>query len=165
MAYSQGRACWWKKSCTSWYGKYPIIYRVLCLSGGCLGFRPSTGASCLVSGRCRIFIQQKTRGLNKFLQVAPRKPLLSNLIPWNLQQYPKMPGFFSVFGRLSSWGGEKKQLGMIWVSGIIPLLMLTAPFCSRGFGVGFGCINTEPHRVFGALGIEHHPKQGKDVTY
>ena len=19
--------CWWKKSCTSWYGKYPIIYR------------------------------------------------------------------------------------------------------------------------------------------
>ena len=21
--------CWWKKSCTSWYGKYPIIYRVL----------------------------------------------------------------------------------------------------------------------------------------
>ena len=21
--------CWWKKSCTSWYGKYPIICRVL----------------------------------------------------------------------------------------------------------------------------------------
>ncbi len=21
--------CWWKKSCTSWYGKYLIIYRVL----------------------------------------------------------------------------------------------------------------------------------------
>ena len=21
--------CWWKKSCTSWYGKYPIIYRIL----------------------------------------------------------------------------------------------------------------------------------------
>ena len=21
--------CWWKKSCTSWYGKYPILYRVL----------------------------------------------------------------------------------------------------------------------------------------
>ena len=43
MAYIQGRACWWKKSCTSWYGKYPIIYKVLCISGGCLGFRPSTG--------------------------------------------------------------------------------------------------------------------------
>ena len=23
------RYCWWKKSCTSWYGKYPIIYKVL----------------------------------------------------------------------------------------------------------------------------------------
>ena len=21
--------CWWLKSCTSWYGKYPVIYRVL----------------------------------------------------------------------------------------------------------------------------------------
>ena len=21
--------CWWKKSCTSWYGKYPLIYMVL----------------------------------------------------------------------------------------------------------------------------------------
>ena len=26
------------------------------------------------------------------------------------------------------------------------------PFCSRGFGVGFGYLNTEPDRVFGALG-------------
>ena len=33
--------CWWKKSCTSWYGKYPIIYRVLYIRGGA-GFRPST---------------------------------------------------------------------------------------------------------------------------
>ena len=33
--------CWWKKTCTSWYGKYPIIYRVLCISGGA-GFLPST---------------------------------------------------------------------------------------------------------------------------
>ena len=29
--------------------------------------------------------------------------------------------------------------------------MLTAPFCSRGFGVGF--LNTEPNRLFGALGF------------
>ena len=29
---------WWKKSCTSWYGKYPIIYRVLYIPGGCWGF-------------------------------------------------------------------------------------------------------------------------------
>ena len=34
--------CWWKKSCTSWYGKYPIIYNVLYIPGGCLGFLPST---------------------------------------------------------------------------------------------------------------------------
>ena len=26
--------CWWKKSCTSWYGKYPIVYRVLYNLGG-----------------------------------------------------------------------------------------------------------------------------------
>ena len=26
--------CWWKKSCTSWYGEYPIIYRVSYMSGG-----------------------------------------------------------------------------------------------------------------------------------
>ena len=35
--------CWWKKSgLTSWYGKYPIIYRVSYIPGGCLGFLPST---------------------------------------------------------------------------------------------------------------------------
>ena len=33
--------CWWKKSCTSWYGKYPIIYKVLYMPGGA-GFLPST---------------------------------------------------------------------------------------------------------------------------
>ena len=33
--------CWWKKSCTSWYDKYPIIYRVLTIPGGA-GFLPST---------------------------------------------------------------------------------------------------------------------------
>ena len=34
---------WWKKSCTSWYGKYPIIYRVSYIPGGA-GFLPSTVA-------------------------------------------------------------------------------------------------------------------------
>ena len=33
--------CWWKKSCTNWYGKYPIIYRVSYMSGGA-GFCAST---------------------------------------------------------------------------------------------------------------------------
>ena len=33
--------CWWTKSCTSWYGEYPIVYRVLYIPGGA-GFRPST---------------------------------------------------------------------------------------------------------------------------
>ena len=33
--------CCWKKSCTSWYDKYPIIYRVSYISGGA-GFLPST---------------------------------------------------------------------------------------------------------------------------
>ena len=32
---------WWKKSCTSWYGKYLMIYRVLYIPGGA-GFLPST---------------------------------------------------------------------------------------------------------------------------
>ena len=33
--------CWWKKSCTSWYVVFPIIHRVLYISGGA-GFQPST---------------------------------------------------------------------------------------------------------------------------
>ena len=33
--------CWWTKSCTSWYGKYPIKYKVLYIKGGA-GFCPST---------------------------------------------------------------------------------------------------------------------------
>ena len=32
---------WWLKSCTSWYGNYPIVYRVLYIPGGA-GFQPST---------------------------------------------------------------------------------------------------------------------------
>ena len=30
----EANSCWWKKSCTSWYGKYLIIYRVSYMSGG-----------------------------------------------------------------------------------------------------------------------------------
>ena len=35
---------WWLRNpaITSWYGKYPIIYRVSYMLGGCLGFLPST---------------------------------------------------------------------------------------------------------------------------
>ena len=33
--------CWWLKSCTSWFGRYPIVYRVLYIPGGA-GFCPST---------------------------------------------------------------------------------------------------------------------------
>ena len=33
--------CWWLKSCTSWCGKYPTIYRVSYIPGGA-GFQPST---------------------------------------------------------------------------------------------------------------------------
>ena len=34
--------CWWERSCNSWYGRHPTIYRVAYMSGGCLGFLPST---------------------------------------------------------------------------------------------------------------------------
>ncbi len=34
--------CWWKKSCTSWYGKYLIIYQVFFYIPGGAGFLPST---------------------------------------------------------------------------------------------------------------------------
>ena len=33
---------WWKKSCTSWYGKYPVIYKVLYIPGGFLAVAAST---------------------------------------------------------------------------------------------------------------------------
>ena len=42
--------CWWKKSCTSWYGKYPMIYRVLYIPGGA-GFLPSTVSQYLKLGK------------------------------------------------------------------------------------------------------------------
>ena len=35
------RYCWWKKSCTSWYGESTIIYRIWCISAG--AGRPSIG--------------------------------------------------------------------------------------------------------------------------
>ena len=35
---------------TSWYGKYVIIYRVSYMSGGCLGFLPSTVSSRMFPG-------------------------------------------------------------------------------------------------------------------
>ena len=38
---SPWKYCWWTKSCTTKDDDYPIIYRVLCISGGA-GFRPST---------------------------------------------------------------------------------------------------------------------------
>ena len=50
--------CWWKKSCTSWYGKYPIIYKVLYMPGGA-GFLQSTVSqmywefSCSATFRCQ----------------------------------------------------------------------------------------------------------------
>ena len=33
---------WWNKSCTSWYGRFSIVYRGLYIPGGCLGVLPST---------------------------------------------------------------------------------------------------------------------------
>ena len=33
--------CWWKKSCTSWSGEYPIFHRFSSITGGA-GFLPST---------------------------------------------------------------------------------------------------------------------------
>ena len=36
------RYCWWTKACTTKDDDYPIIYRVLTIPGGCLGFCPST---------------------------------------------------------------------------------------------------------------------------
>ena len=52
------------------------------------------------------------------------------------------------------------QLGFMLVSSIFFIVtsytrispLCSNPFCSRGFGVGFGCLNTESHRVFGAVG-------------
>ena len=42
--HNMAKYCWWKKSCTSWYGKYPIIYKVSYIPGGA-GFLPSTVGS------------------------------------------------------------------------------------------------------------------------
>ena len=36
-SYINPRYCWWKKSCTSWYGKYPIFHRISYIPGGISG--------------------------------------------------------------------------------------------------------------------------------
>ena len=41
LVFQQLNYCWWKKSCTSWYGEYPMFHRVLYATGGA-GFLPST---------------------------------------------------------------------------------------------------------------------------
>ena len=50
---------WWKESCTSWYGKYPIIFAVLYIPGGA-GFLVSTvcfqGSSILFGFFSRFFL-------------------------------------------------------------------------------------------------------------
>ena len=77
--------CWWKKSCTSWYGECPIIYRVLYIPGGA-GFLPSTVVTYtyasnlinLISPRISLWslgnFFQKSRGVSPGLTFEWRKP-------------------------------------------------------------------------------------------
>ena len=45
--------CWWKKSCTSWHGDYPVFYRVSYITGG-VGFLPSTVV--VICGTCELIV-------------------------------------------------------------------------------------------------------------
>ena len=49
--------CWCPKSCITKDDDYPIIYRVLTIPGGCLGFLPST-VSLLVFGGDLIYLEK-----------------------------------------------------------------------------------------------------------
>ena len=58
---------------TSWYGKYPIIYKVLYMSGGCLGFLPSTVATRSTGFWCEFGASPKWLSANQF-PAAPAFP-------------------------------------------------------------------------------------------
>ena len=65
--------CWWKKSCTSWYGEYPIIYRVLCIPSGA-GFLPSRVVTYTYTSNLINLISPQISlwSLGKFFQKIPR---------------------------------------------------------------------------------------------
>ena len=83
---SVGGFCWWTKSCTSWYGKYPIIYRVSYIPGGA-GFLPSTVFSrCFASNR--VLVLGKNNNLVAFStkhQPALREPSESYVALWTFK--------------------------------------------------------------------------------
>ena len=49
---------WWKKSWTSWYGLYPIIYRDLYIPAGCLGFSSINSSSSILLGKKTLHMQR-----------------------------------------------------------------------------------------------------------
>ena len=60
--------CWWLKSYTSWYGKIPIIYRILYIPGGA-GFQPSI---------VLVNIYVKCQSIDPYWKVKPNIPNASN---------------------------------------------------------------------------------------
>ena len=119
--------CWWKKSCTSWYGKYPIIFRVSYIPGGA-GFQPSTVP---VSIFCSIVFASRTTMVPcSFCHrswTAPSTPHTRRLVGcrWFF--------FWVVFKW--SWGGWKiKQIcrtSPIYDISVLDLSQVSCNFCLR----------------------------------
>ncbi len=77
--------CWWKNSCISWYGKYPIIYKVLYILSGA-GFLPSTV--------WYIFLHQDLCPRSNFPDSMDQVEMQRNLeMQQQLQQILQHPGF------------------------------------------------------------------------
>ena len=63
--------CWWKKSCTSWCGRYPCIYRVLYISTGAWGF--SINRSLCWIPYCKLYLSKPTGDRCTVTNVASKK--------------------------------------------------------------------------------------------
>ena len=83
---------WWKKSCSSWYGKnwISIIYKVLYIPGGA-GFLPSAVSSSITASLLSVFCfhDQTLKDLKSWLVVEPTH--LKNMLV-KLDHFPRGPG-------------------------------------------------------------------------
>ena len=84
--------CWWKKSCTSWHGNYPTIYKVVYMPGGA-GFLPSTVCVYIIYHISYHIISYLNRLHVQFVGLLNHNSLMIHLLlftfPSSLAQGPK----------------------------------------------------------------------------
>ncbi len=84
---------WWLKSCTSWYGKYTIIYRVSSILGGA-GFQPST-----IVLQCWFYMHLKSKNcFICFSWLKSKKPSSAMRLHFSQLARPEQNGEYGLLG-------------------------------------------------------------------